>query len=135
MAGDVEAVAREIVGRLERAWNQADGEGFAAPFTEEADFVDLRGTHHRGRVPIAKGHQGIFDSIYRGSHITYTVTDARPLGDEVILAHANGRLSAPSGPMAGENDAVQTLVLVREGGEWKIAGFHNTLVVPQPGPH
>lgn len=132
MNGDAEAVARELVARLEQGWNDADGEAFAAPFTEDADFVDLRGTHHRGRVPIARGHQGIFDGPYRGSRIAYTVTDARALAPDVILAHSTGHLSAPSGPMAGENDATQTLVLVREGGEWRIAAFHNTVVVPMP---
>jgi hypothetical protein len=51
--------------------------------------------------------------------------------ENVILAHSTAVLRAPSGPLAGENSAVQSLVLVREGDEWKIAGFHNTLVAPQ----
>jgi hypothetical protein len=46
----------------------------------------------------------------------------------VILAQPTAVLKAPSGPLAGEHDAVHTLVLVREGDGWKIAGFHNTLV-------
>ena len=130
---DVDSVAREVLARLERGWNEGNGDAFAEPFTEDADFVDLRGSHHRGRVPIAKGHQGIFDSIYRGSRITYSVTQARALSPEVILVHGTGHLSAPSGPLAGENDAAQTLVLVQEGGAWKIAAFHNTLVTAPPG--
>jgi uncharacterized protein (TIGR02246 family) len=132
MNEDAEGVAREVVARLQQAWNDGDGEAFGAPFTEDAGFVDLRGTHHPGRATIARGHQGIFDTIYRGSRIQYTVTDARALAPDVIVAHSTGHLSAPSGPMAGENDATQTLVLVREGGEWQIAAFHNTVVVPMP---
>jgi uncharacterized protein (TIGR02246 family) len=130
MDTDPQGVARGIAARLEQAWNAGDGEGFAAPFTEAADFVDLRGTHHHGRAEIAEGHVGIFGSIYRGSRITYVVTDARPLVPEVILTHLAGHLSAPSGPLAGENDAVLTLVLVREGGEWKVDALHNTRVMP-----
>lgn len=133
MATDPDSIAREIVGRLEEAWNAGDGPAFGRPFTGDADFVDIRGDHHRGREAIAEGHRGIFASIYRGSRIRYAVTHARELGDGVILAHSTGELEAPSGPMAGRHRATQSLVLVRDGGEWRIAGFHNTLVAPTPG--
>ena len=89
-----------------------------------------RGEHHRGREAIAAGHQAIFDSVYRGSTIDYELVGARQLSEDVILAHATGVLRAPAGPLAGEHSAVQSLVLVRGGEGWKIAGFHNTLVAP-----
>ena len=131
MAEGTENVAAELIGRLERAWNEADGRAFGEPFTADADFVDIRGEHHRGREPIAAGHQAIFDSIYEGSTIDYELTQARELSDNVILAHATGVLTVPSGPLAGEHSAVQSLVLVRGDDGWKIASFHNTLVAPQ----
>ena len=131
MAKRAENVATELIGRLERAWNEADGRAYGEPFTADADFVDIRGEHHRGQEAIAAGHQAIFDSIYRGSSTDFELIRARELSDEVILAHAEGVLRAPSGPLAGEHSAVQSLVLVRGGDGWKIAGFHNTLVAPQ----
>jgi uncharacterized protein (TIGR02246 family) len=133
MDTDPQEIARGIAARLEQAWNAGDGEGFAAPFTEAADFVDLRGTHHHGRAEIAEGHVGIFGSIYRDSRITYVVTGARAIGTEVIVAHSTGHLAVPAGPLAGERDAVQTLVIAREDGAWKVTAFHNTLVAPPPG--
>ena len=131
MAKDVENVANELVSRLEQAWNEADGRTFGEPFSDDADFVDIRGEHHRGREAIAAGHQAIFDSIYKGSSTNYELKQARELSDDVILAHTTGVLTVPSGPFAGEHNAVQSLVLVRGGDGWKIAGFHNTLVAPQ----
>ena len=131
MAAGAEDVANELIGRLEQAWNEADGRAFGEPFTADADFVDIRGEHHRGQESIAAGHQAIFDSIYEGSSTNYKLIRARELSDDVILAHATGVIRAPSGPLAGEHSAVQSLVLVRGGDEWKIAGFHNTLVAPQ----
>jgi uncharacterized protein (TIGR02246 family) len=131
MAEGADSVATELIGRLEQAWNEADGRAFGEPFTADADFVDIRGEHHRGREAIAAGHQAIFDSIYKGSSTDYELTRARELSDDVILAHATGLLRALSGPLAGEHSAVQTLVLVRGGEGWKIAAFHNTLVAPQ----
>ena len=123
-----EAVAREIVARLEQAWNAGDGAAFGAPFTADADFVDIRGDHHRGRDAIAHGHQAIFDSIYKGSTIHYEVTQTRELIGGVLLAHGTGRFQAPAGPLAGEHRATQSLVLVRGEEGWEIASFHNTLV-------
>jgi uncharacterized protein (TIGR02246 family) len=131
MAPSLENVANELIGHLERAWNEAGGRAFGKPFTADADFVDIRGEYHRGQEAIAAGHQAIFDSIYKGSSANYKLIQARELSDDVILAHATALLKVPSGPLAGEHNAVQSLVLVREGDEWKIAGFHNTLVAPQ----
>lgn len=131
MAEGAEGVADELIGRLERAWNEADGRAFGEPFSADADFVDIRGEHHRGQEAIAAGHQAIFDSIYEGSSTDYELIQARELSEDVILAHATGVLRVPSGPLAGEHNAVQSLVLVRGGDGWRIAGFHNTLVAPQ----
>ncbi len=131
MAAGAENVAHELIDRLEQAWNEADGRAFGKPFTADADFVDIGGEYHRGQEAIAAGHQAIFDSIYKGSSANYELIQARELSDDVILAHATGVLRVPSGPLAGEHGAVQSLVLVRGDEEWRIAGFHNTLVAPQ----
>jgi uncharacterized protein (TIGR02246 family) len=131
MAEGAENVTTELIGRLELAWNEADGRAFGEPFTADADFINIRGDHLRGQEAIAAGHQAIFDSIYKGSSTDFELVRARELSDDVILAHATAVLSVPSGPLAGEHSAVQSLVLVRGGDGWKIAGFHNTLVAPQ----
>jgi len=132
MAEGAEGVAAGLIGRLEGAWNGADGRAFGEPFAPDADFVDIRGEHHRGREAIAAGHQAIFDSIYKDSNIDYELTGARELSDGVILAHSTGVLRVPSGPLTGEHGAVQTLVLVRGGDGWEIAAFHNTPVAQRP---
>ena len=73
------------------------------------------------RVP---GH----GTIYACSTVRYTLLDARELDDRVILAHARGHLRVPAGPLAGESDALASIVLVRDGDDHRIAAFHNTLV-------
>ncbi|HEX6372824.1 MAG TPA: SgcJ/EcaC family oxidoreductase [Longimicrobium sp.] len=135
MNTDVRQAGEDVLRRLEEAWNAADGAAFAAPFTDDADFVAIRGDHHRTREAIAAGHQAIFDTIYRGSTIHYSLTHARPLTDDVILVHASQTMDAPSGPLAGAHGATATLVLVRAPDGWKVTAFHNTLVQGQPsGP-
>jgi uncharacterized protein (TIGR02246 family) len=121
-------IVSDIVGELEKAWNAADGAGFARPFADDADFVNIRGDHFRTREVIAQGHQVIFDTMYKGSIVRYQVTDVRALTPEVLVAHVKSRLNAPTGPLAGEHSSLFTLVVVQRQDDWQIAAFHNTLV-------
>jgi uncharacterized protein (TIGR02246 family) len=127
------AALENIVRRLEAAWNAMDGPAFAAPFAAEADFVNIRGEHIRGRAAIAAGHAAIFRTIYAGSTNQLTMEGARLLRPEVALVRVHAVMEAPQGPLAGRNGARFTMVLTKEGGRWEIAAFHNTLEVA-PGP-
>ena len=120
-------IAKEVMQRLEKAWNSADGAAFGEPFAADADFVAIRGDLHSGPA-IAAGHQQIFDTIYAGSTIQYEVLRARKLDDRVILVHAKNTLTAPTGPLAGEHTALASVVLVRADEGYRIAAFHNTLI-------
>jgi uncharacterized protein (TIGR02246 family) len=123
-----EQIVSDLVGELERAWNAADGTGFARPFAEDADFVNIRGEHFRTRETIGKGHQVIFNTIYKGSIVLYQVIGVRAIAPGVLVAHVKSTLKAPTGPLAGEHNSVFTIVLVQDQHDWRIAAFHNTLV-------
>jgi uncharacterized protein (TIGR02246 family) len=121
------AELERIVAQLEAAWNAMDGAGFAAPFASDADFVNIRGEHFRGRPAIAAGHSAIFRTIYAGSTNRLTLENARLLRADVALVHVHSVLQARSGPLAGRHRARFTLVLTREPERWVIAALHNTL--------
>ena len=61
-AADENAIRAIIHQRMIDAWNAGDAAAFAAPFTDEADFVAFEGTHLKGRREIALFHQRIFDT-------------------------------------------------------------------------
>ena len=125
-----------IVSRLEAAWNAMDGPAFAAPFAEDADFVNIRGDHFRGRDAIAAGHTAIFRTIYAGSTNRYELESARLLRPDVALVHVHAVLNAPQGPLEGEHGARFSMVLTKASGEWTIAAFHNTLEASRgPAPN
>ena len=128
MQVDQQQTFSKIAADLEQAWNAGDGEAFARRFAEDADFVNIRGEHFRTRPIIAAGHQAIFDSIYRGSVVRYEPAGVRVLTSSVLVGQIRAKLRAPSGPLAGEHDALATVVLVNEADGWRIAVFHNTLV-------
>src|SRR3954469_11276414 len=126
---DAVAVVEPIVEHLQQAWNSGDGMGFAGPFAEDADFVEIRGGHHHGAVAVGRGHEAIFSTIYAGSTVDLKVEMARNVGPGVVVALVHSTMTAPTGPMAGVNQARMTLVLVEEAGSGAITQFHNTLVV------
>jgi uncharacterized protein (TIGR02246 family) len=121
-------LAATIVEKLEQAWNAADGAAFGTQFADESDFVNVRGEHHRGATAIARGHQGIFDTIYAGSTVGYELDVARVVSPGCIVAVATSTLDAPSGPLRGVNHSRITAIITEQGGRWAIAAFQNTLV-------
>ena len=124
---DILAAAFE---ELQRAWNSGNGAQFGGPFADDADFVDIRGTRHQGKGAIAGGHQGIFDTIYRGSTVRYDVVDQVALAEGCLLGIVEATLDVPEGPLAGVNRSTITAVMTRTDTGWRIRAFHNTLVAP-----
>ena len=122
-----------LVQALQAAWNAGDAKAFATPFAEDADFVNIRAEHARGRAAIAAGHEAIFRTIYAGSKTSQTVEAARLLNPDMALAHVKSELNAPTGPMAGLHIARYSMVLARAVGGWQIVAFHNTLQPPPRG--
>lgn len=124
-----EVAVREIVSQLCEGWNAGSGEAFAAPFTEDADYVIIDGRYVKGRPIIAVGHQQIFDTVYKGSHNTAVIKGIRFLRDDVALVHVQWDLSWQQ----GEHSAISTLVLTKEDGSWGVAAFQNTRVERKAG--
>lgn len=128
-----EAAIRQIVAGLETSWNAADGAGYGAHFTEDADFVNVYGHHFTGRDVIAADHQRIFETVYRGSTNSGAVEAMRALGPGIALAHAAWHLRIPAGEGVREGRARATLVLAKGDDGWRIAAFHNTTIADPAG--
>ena len=127
------AAIEGIAAKLQAAWNAGDGDGFGAVFAEDADFVNIRAEHVRGRAAIASGHNGIFRTIYAGSVVQLTIEAVRLLRPDVAIMHVHSVLDAPIGPMKGKHDARFSAVLTRDAGGWQVASFHN-MVIPTATP-
>jgi uncharacterized protein (TIGR02246 family) len=123
-------VATALVTHLEQTWNRADGAAFGEVFTEDSDFVDIRGVHHRGRTAITAGHQGIFATIYAGSTVQYELDRVRQIATGCIVAVVSATLVAPHGPLQGTNHARFTLTITDAADRWVINAFQNTLIPP-----
>src|SRR3712207_4489829 len=126
-----EAAVRALYQELMDAWNKGSGDAFAAVFTQDGDLVAFDGTHFEGREEIAPFHQELFDKWMKGSRLVGRVKDVRFLNPDVALMHAVGStvMRGKSEP-SPERDSIQTLVAIRQDGEWRLAAFQNTRVRP-----
>lgn len=122
-----ETAVRALYEQLMDGWNKGSGQAFASVFTEDGDLVAFDGTHFHGRAEIVPFHQELFDKWLKGTRRVGQVKDVRFLRPDIALMHAVGStvMRGKSHPDPSR-DSIQTLVAVREAGEWRLAAFQNT---------
>jgi uncharacterized protein (TIGR02246 family) len=121
---------RQLWSHMERGWASGSAEQFAAPFTDSAAFVSVRGEEQRGRAEIARRHAVLFAGPYSGTVLTAAVEAIRYLRPDLALVHARSAISGSTGPVTVTH--AQALAEHRDG-RWQIVAFHNMVPV-QPAP-
>ena len=129
-----EAAIRDNVRQMEEGWNTRSGALFAKPFAADADYIIVNGMHIRGREEIDKGHQRIFETIFKDSRLTLSVKQLRFLRPDVAVVHVGGRNRTRQAGETREWEVIITLVMVKDDGAWKITAFQNTQVVEGEKP-
>jgi uncharacterized protein (TIGR02246 family) len=126
-----EAKIQELFEDLLEDWGRGDGEAYGSRFTDDADYVTFDGSHTKGREDIASSHQRLFDKFLKGTRLTGRVLSIKFPSPNMALVHATGGTVMPGKTKPSpERDSIQTLIAVREGGEWRFAAFHNSRVRP-----
>ena len=122
-----EAAILSLYQQLMKGWNAGSGDAFAAPFEENSDLVGFDGTHLKGRKEIASFQQQLFDTFLKGSRLVGKVRSVRFLTSDIAVMHAVGGTVMPGQTdLEPERNSVQTLVVVRRNGEWRLSAFQNT---------
>ncbi len=116
MAND-ELTIRQLVKQLEAAWNAGDSVGVAAAFVDDADFVDIMGEYYKGRAPIEAGHRRVFETIHKGSQVSFAVERVRFLHHDMAIAFLRAHLKFKSGDVMREGRARPTMVLAKNDGK------------------
>jgi uncharacterized protein (TIGR02246 family) len=131
MTADEQAI-HEVVAQLETAWNGSDGNGFAAPFAEDANFIHIFGGQIDGRAAIEASHRNIFETIYKGSEATFLMRNIRFVRPDVAIVFARAHLKLSETNEIREMDARPTLIMVKNQGKWQIVALQNTKVSEMP---
>lgn len=127
---------REVFVALVDAWNRGDAAAYGDCFTEDADYVTFMGQHLKGRAQIAEVHGWLFHGPLKGSKLeSSALAECKPrfLAENVAVVHATGeaRLANPEQD-PNDRDSINTNVVVKQRGVWKITAFHNCRIQELP---
>ena len=129
-----------VLADQEAAWARGDAAGFAAHTTDDVVFTNVVGMFSVGRAPFIGQHAHIFSTIYKGSRMTQELVHIALVRPDVAvvdtLTKGEGMSHIPPGGQLIDG-AIRTRleqVMVREGGAWRVAAFHNVFVQPNVGP-
>lgn len=123
-----EAAIRRVVERFDETRNTGDWKGFAALFAKGADQLISSGTWRTGPEDIATGMQEITSTAYKGSTHKTTADRVRMLAPGVAISDGTFTITNIAG--GGGRKGLVTMVLVKDGGEWRIAAARS--MVPTP---
>jgi uncharacterized protein (TIGR02246 family) len=110
----------DLLHTLRDAWDRGDAAAYASLFADDASFVAWNGQHGHGRQAIEDAHRPLLAGPLAGSRLTLTPNSLRFVHPDVAILVASGAVTPP------DHEAVQTFVLVKADGRWRITAFHNT---------
>jgi len=129
---NADALAIEgLVQTFVNGWNASDGTALARPFAVDADFTAITGLKAKGREVIAKGHNEILATLYRGSVNSAKVDSIRFLRPDVAVADVTFRFVGDIRPFGLEKTSCG-MVCTKDNGTWSIGVFRNMIPFGRP---
>jgi uncharacterized protein (TIGR02246 family) len=126
-SGSDETTIRKLYQRTIDGWNKASGDAFAAPYTDDSDFIGFDGTYMKGRQEIASFHQMLFDKFLRGSRLIGKVRSIRVVTvDVAIMIAVGGTVMAGQSDIEPERNSIHTIVAVKRNNNWYFTAFQNS---------
>jgi uncharacterized protein (TIGR02246 family) len=132
-AADAAAI-KQTVAMYTEDFNAHDPHAIAPLFAEDADFTNLRGATRKGRADI----QALFEMLFNGALKTATRTDSvrnvRFFTPNLAQVDTDATIAGSRAPNGAENPlrkGLMSLIMTKQGGQWKILVFHE-LDYPEP---
>ena len=108
-------------------WNSGNGKAFAAPYTEDSDYIGFDGTYLKGREEIASLHQMLFDKFVKGSRLVGKIRRIRFLTSNIaIVVAVGGTVMAGQSDIDPERNSIHMLVAIKQNGKWRFTAFQNS---------
>jgi uncharacterized protein (TIGR02246 family) len=121
-----EAEISALYEQLLDSWNRRNATEFAALFAEDGNSVGFDGSQLNGRSTIEASLRQIFADHQTAAYVA-KIREVRFLTPETaILRGVAGMVPAGRAELNPAVNAVQSLVAVKNAGEWRIALFQNT---------
>jgi uncharacterized protein (TIGR02246 family) len=114
-----------VPGRLVSAWAAHDAEAFAQLFTQDGTMI-LPGVYKKGRDEIRQFMEAGYAGPYKGTNVTGTPLDIKPLGSGAVALLTEGGVLAPGEKEVSAKQAIRAAwILVNDEGTWRLAVYQN----------
>jgi uncharacterized protein (TIGR02246 family) len=125
VSGAEQAEIAAVPGRMVAAWAAHDADAFADLFTEDGTLI-LPGVYKKGRAEIREFMSAGYAGPYRGTRVTGTPIDLKPLAEGAVALLTAGGVIASGETELADRDAVRaSWILVRRDGRWQLAVYQN----------
>jgi uncharacterized protein (TIGR02246 family) len=114
-----------VLDEVYAAWAAGDADAFVAPYSEDATAV-LPGSYLRDRSAIRATMAEVFAGPLNGSTGVYRVQSIRfpAAGVAIVISKGAIQFAGQASP-APETRSVDTWLLSRQDGSWRIEAYHN----------
>lgn len=117
---------RTVYKTLLESWNSNDATAFANLFTESANVIGFDGSQMNGRKQIRDELTRIFQDHQVATYVGI-IKEIRNLNENIYLLRAVvGMLPPGKDEIKPDVNAIQTLIVVRTGNDFKIEAYQNT---------
>jgi uncharacterized protein (TIGR02246 family) len=128
-----ETAIKQVVSEMTQGFNSHDAEAATRMYTNDADFVSVRGEVAKGRGEIRKGLAAILSTRARNASLDTRAVTIRFIRPDVALVHVTNELRGlvnSEGQTLPAHREISLRVFVKESGVWRVAAFQNTLTRP-----
>ena len=114
-----------VPGRLVSAWAAHDAEAFSQLFTPDGTLI-LPGVYKKGRDEIRQFMADGYANQYKGTTVTGTPLDVKPLGSGAFALLTVGGVLGPGEKEVSSEQAIRaSWILVKSEGLWRLAVYQN----------
>ena len=115
-----------VPGRLVSAWAAQDAEAFSQLFIQDGTMI-LPGVYKKGREDIRIHMEAGYAGPYKGTSVTGTPLEIKPLGSDAFALITVGGVLAPGEKEVSAKEAIRaSWILVKDDdGTWRLAVYQN----------
>jgi uncharacterized protein (TIGR02246 family) len=125
MTDNADRQVRGVLREVYAAWEANDADAFTRPYAELATAT-LPGIYLSGRQAVRDTMATLFAGELKGSRAIYEVREIRFVAADAAVVTSKGAvlLAGQAEPDAASR-ALETWVLSRQDGTWRVQAFHN----------
>ena len=135
MPDSLETAAASMASEWHAAWNAHDMARMAALLTQDVDFVNVLGSHWKGKAEVERVHAAMHSTQFRDSVWDNDELQAQLLQPGIGLVHLRWSIRGdfdPDGTPRTPRSGRFSWLLLRDGDHWRIRAAQNTNIVKSP---